>query len=131
MATYIKSCHLSWSVLVCVLVLHIALLGCVCEAQANRGKGGGFVRARGGSFVLNGSPFLFNGFNAYWMMNVATDPSERLKVSQVLQDAANAGLSVCRTWAFADGGDKALQISPGAYDERVFQVIHNVILCNT
>lgn len=131
MATYIKSCHLSWSVLVCVLVIYIALLVCFCEAQAYRGKGGGFVRARGGSFVLNGSPFLFNGFNAYWMMNVATDPSERLKVSQVLQDAANAGLSVCRTWAFADGGDKALQIAPGAYDERVFQVINNVILCNT
>nr|GEU57525.1 mannan endo-1,4-beta-mannosidase 5-like [Tanacetum cinerariifolium]GEX33405.1 mannan endo-1,4-beta-mannosidase 5-like [Tanacetum cinerariifolium] len=127
MATYIKSCHLSWSVLVCVLVVYIALLGCVCEAQAYRGKGGGFVRARGGSFVLNGSPFLFNGFNAYWMMNVATDPSERLKVSQVLQDAANAGLSVCRTWAFADGGDKALQISPGAYDERVFQGLDFVV----
>ncbi|PWA70455.1 mannan endo-1,4-beta-mannosidase 1 [Artemisia annua] len=95
--------------------------------QAYGGKGGGFVRARGGSFVLNGSPFLFNGFNAYWMMNVATDPSERLKVSQVLQDAANAGLSVCRTWAFADGGDKALQISPGAYDERVFQGLDFVV----
>lgn len=73
------------------------------------------------------SPFLFNGFNAYWMMNIATDPSERMKVTQVFQDAANAGLSVCRTWAFADGGDKALQISPGAYDERVFQGLDFVV----
>ncbi|CAK9155256.1 unnamed protein product [Ilex paraguariensis] len=67
----------------------------------------------GTQFVLNGSPFLFNGFNSYWMMNVATNPSDRFKVSEVFRDAAVAGLSVCRTWAFADGGDKALQISPG------------------
>lgn len=110
------------------MVLCMALLVSVCEARVHRGKGSGFVRTKGPNFVLNGSPFLFNGFNAYWMMNVATDPSERMKVTQVLQDAANAGLSVCRTWAFADGGDKALQISPGAYDERVFQVSTNMFL---
>ncbi|KAL4583150.1 hypothetical protein LXL04_007715 [Taraxacum kok-saghyz] len=124
MAFYIRNGHVSWSFLV---VLYMTLLGCVCEARVHRGKGGGFVRTKGSNFVLNGSPFLFNGFNAYWMMNVATDPSERMKVTQVLQDAANAGLSVCRTWAFADGGDKALQISPGAYDERVFQGLDFVV----
>ncbi|CAK9181568.1 unnamed protein product [Ilex paraguariensis] len=70
----------------------------------------GFVRTKGTQFVLNDSPFLFNGFNSYWMMNVATNPSERYKVSEVFREAAAAGLSVCRTWAFADGGDKALQI---------------------
>ena len=36
--------------------------------------------------------------------------------------AAASRLSVCRTWAFNDGGTQALQISPGVYDERVFQV---------
>ena len=56
------------------------------------------------------------------MMHVATEPSERYKVSNTFQEAADAGLSVCRTWAFSDGGDRALQISPGTYDERVFQV---------
>ncbi|CAH1421964.1 unnamed protein product [Lactuca virosa] len=124
MASFIRNSHLSWSALV---VLYMALLVSVCEARVHRGKGSGFVRTKGPNFVLNGSPFLFNGFNAYWMMNVATDPSERMKVTQVLQDAANAGLSVCRTWAFADGGDKALQISPGAYDERVFQGLDFVV----
>ncbi|KAI3488856.1 hypothetical protein L1887_47018 [Cichorium endivia] len=124
MATYIRYGHLSWSVLV---VLYIAMFCCASEARVARGRGGGFVRTRGPNFVLNGSPFLFNGFNAYWMMNIATDPSERIKVTQVFQDAANAGLSVCRTWAFADGGDKALQISPGAYDERVFQGLDFVV----
>lgn len=55
-------------------------------------------------------------------MNVATQPSERHKISDVFRDAASAGLSVCRTWAFGDGGNQALQISPGVYDEAVFQV---------
>lgn len=86
-----------------------------------------FVHVRGSHFVVNGSPFVFNGFNSYWMMNVATDPTQRYKVSQVFRDASAAGLSVCRTWAFADGGDKALQISPGSYDERVFEGLDFVI----
>ncbi|KAK9066788.1 hypothetical protein SSX86_014111 [Deinandra increscens subsp. villosa] len=123
MATYIKCSSLSWSV---VFVLYISLFGnYACEA---RGKGGGFVGTKGINFVINGSPFMFNGFNAYWMMDVASDPSDRYKVTQVLQDAVNAGLSVCRTWAFFDGpGDRALQISPGVYDERVFQGLDFVV----
>ena len=53
------------------------------------------------------------------MMKVAADPSQRSKVSDVFSQAAAARLSVCRTWAFNDGGSRALQISPGIYDERV------------
>lgn len=101
------------------LLLFLAL---VSEARVPKPKNLGFVKIKGSHFVLNGSPFLFNGFNSYWMMNVATDPSERHKVSEVFRDASAAGLSVCRTWAFADGGNKAMQLSPGTYDERVFQV---------
>ncbi|KAI3777357.1 hypothetical protein L1987_47157 [Smallanthus sonchifolius] len=130
MATYINLSHLSWGAIFIAISLYMSLLGnCVCEARVYRGKGCAFVRTKGSHFVINGSPFLFNGFNAYWMMNVAIDPSERHKVSQVLQDAANAGLSVCRTWAFADGGhaDNALQISPGVYNERVFQGLDFVV----
>ncbi|KAK6932084.1 Glycoside hydrolase, family 5, partial [Dillenia turbinata] len=87
----------------------------------------GFVQTRGTQFVLNGSPFLFNGFNSYWMMHVAADPSQRNKVSDVLRQASAASLSVCRTWAFSDGGYQALQMSPGVYDERVFQGLDFVI----
>uniref|UniRef100_M1DQK1 mannan endo-1,4-beta-mannosidase n=1 Tax=Solanum tuberosum TaxID=4113 RepID=M1DQK1_SOLTU len=54
-------------------------------------------------------------------MHVSADPIERYKVTEVLKDASTTGLSICRTWAFSDGGDRALQISPGVYDERVFQ----------
>ncbi|PKI41156.1 hypothetical protein CRG98_038441 [Punica granatum] len=82
--------------------------------------GEGFVQVRGTPFDLNGSPFLFNGFNSYWMMNVATEPADRNKVSDVFREAFAAGLSLCRMWAFSDGGDHALQISPGVYDELVF-----------
>lgn len=99
----------------------MALIGQVGAEQA--GGAGGFVRVEGAQFLLDGSPFLFNGFNSYWMMHVAAEPSERPKVSDVFREAAAAGLSVCRTWAFADGGGyRALQLSPGVYDERVFQV---------
>ncbi|KAM0063033.1 putative mannan endo-1,4-beta-mannosidase [Helianthus debilis subsp. tardiflorus] len=128
MATYIKSTPLNkWGAIFLAFSLYISFLGCVCEARIYTGKGA-FVRTKGSNFVVNGSPFLFNGFNSYWMMNVAADPSERYKVSQVLQDAANAGLSVCRTWAFADGGGyNALQISPGVYNELVFKGLDFVV----
>lgn len=88
----------------------------------NYSKTRGFVRIKGSHFVLRHSTFLFNGFNAYWMMTVGADPSKRHQVTEVFRDASAAGMSVCRTWAFADGSSNALQLSPGTYDERVFQV---------
>ncbi|MCL7027116.1 hypothetical protein MKW94_007096 [Papaver nudicaule] len=89
----------------------------------------GFVTTRDTQFLLNGSPFLFNGFNSYWMMHVAAEPTERYKISNVFRDASAAGLTVCRTWAFSDGSNQALdlQISPGVYDERVFQALDFVV----
>lgn len=83
----------------------------------------GFVSIRGRQFIMNGSPFYAHGFNAYWLMVVASDPSQRDKVSSALQEAANHGLTIARTWAFSDGGYKALQSSPGSYNEQMFQVI--------
>ncbi|XP_050136124.1 putative mannan endo-1,4-beta-mannosidase 9 [Malus sylvestris] len=34
---------------------------------------------QGTRFVMNGKPFYINGFNAYWMMYMASDPSTRAK----------------------------------------------------
>lgn len=83
----------------------------------------GWVTRNGAHFELNGSPFLFNGFNSYWLMHIASEPNDRHKVTEVLRDASAAGLSVCRTLAFSDGKHyNGLQISPGVYDERVFKV---------
>lgn len=104
--------------LLCVLIFLVALF----NARTSVASNSGFVQTRGTHFVLDNSPFLFTGFNAYWMMNIAADPSQRYKVSNVFRETAAAGLTVCRTWAFNDGGTQALQISPGFYDENVFQV---------
>lgn len=106
----------------CISGLLLLFLALTCEARVPRNANVGFIAVKGAHFELNGSPFLFNGFNSYWLMHVAAESSERYKVTEVLKDGSAAGLSVCRTWAFSDGGDRALQISPGVYDERVFQV---------
>ncbi|CAA7410461.1 unnamed protein product [Spirodela intermedia] len=92
--------------------------------------GEGFVRVRGLHLMLNGDPFFANGFNAYWLMAVAAEPSQRGKVSSAFRQASRHGLAIARTWAFSDGGSgntSALQISPGVYDERVFQGLDFVI----
>lgn len=82
----------------------------------------GFITTNGVHFMLKGSPFYGNGFNAYWLMYVASDPSQRYKISIAFQQARNHGLSVARTWAFSDGGYSPLQFSPGSYNEQMFKV---------
>ncbi|WOH04283.1 hypothetical protein DCAR_0623692 [Daucus carota subsp. sativus] len=86
-----------------------------------------FIKSRGGHFMLNGDFYYANGFNAYWLMDVASDLSQRNKVSSVFREAVSNGLTLARTWAFSDGGYQALQVSPGVYDERVFQGLDFVI----
>ncbi|XP_020275643.1 putative mannan endo-1,4-beta-mannosidase 9 [Asparagus officinalis] len=76
---------------------------------------------------MNGRPFYTNGFNAYWMMYMAGDPSTRYQVSNAFQQAKSHGLNVVRTWAFSDGGYRALQISPGYYSEDMFKALDFVI----
>ncbi|KAG6535502.1 mannan endo-1,4-beta-mannosidase 5-like [Zingiber officinale] len=129
-ATFLFSSKMAKSC--CCLAAALALLAIVsvpCSSfrVGRSSSSSSFVRRRGTQFVLDGSPFLFNGFNAYWLMHVAAEPAERPKVSEVLRAAAAAGLTVGRAWAFSDGGDRALQLSPGVYDERVFQGLDFVI----
>ncbi|XP_014519464.1 mannan endo-1,4-beta-mannosidase 7 [Vigna radiata var. radiata] len=87
----------------------------------------GFVRTRGIHFMLNGYPYYANGFNAYWLMYTASDPSQRFKVSNAFREAASHGLTVARTWAFSDGGYRPLQYSPGFYNEQMFTGLDFVI----
>lgn len=95
----------------------------VVEANGRRSRQRDeFIRVRGTRFLLNGTPYYANGFNAYWLMYMASDPSQRYLVSNVFRQASSHGLSVARTWAFNDAGDRALQVSPGSYNEHVFQV---------
>ncbi|KAK4429281.1 Mannan endo-1,4-beta-mannosidase 7 [Sesamum alatum] len=87
----------------------------------------GFITVDREHFILNGSPFYANGFNAYWLMYVASDPSQRYKISSAFQQAANHGLQIARTWAFRDGGFSPLQYSPGSYNEHMFQGLDFVV----
>lgn len=86
-----------------------------------------FVRSRGIHFMLNGSPFYANGFNAYWLMYQAADPSQRPKVSAAFRQAAAHGLTVARTWAFSDGGYSPLQYYPGSYNAQMFKGLDFVV----
>lgn len=85
----------------------------------------GFIQRNGNRFFLNGKPHYFNGFNAYWLMSFAADPSTSSKVTTAFQEASKYGLNLARAFAFNDGGGyKALQTSPGIYDESVFRVYY-------
>ncbi|XP_022870445.1 mannan endo-1,4-beta-mannosidase 2-like isoform X1 [Olea europaea var. sylvestris] len=86
-----------------------------------------FVERNGTHFMVDGRPFYFNGWNSYWMMDHAVDESTRPRIGAMLQAGAKMGLTVCRTWAFSDGGYNALQISPGRFDEKVFRALDYVI----
>lgn len=97
------------------------------KTEAAGSRNGGFITTRGVHFMLNGSPYYANGFNAYWLMLLASDPSQRPKVSAAFQQASSHGLSVARTWAFSDGGVTPLQYSPGSYNEQMFKGLDFVV----
>ncbi|XP_051124677.1 mannan endo-1,4-beta-mannosidase 7-like [Andrographis paniculata] len=94
----------------------------VCAAKDN-----GFVTVEGVHFCLNGSRFYANGFNAYWLMYVASDPSQRSKISSAFVEGAKHGLRIARAWAFSDGGYAPLQYNPGSYNEQMFQGLDFVV----
>lgn len=94
--------------------------------EARNGKkihGKNFIKTSRTHFVLNGKPFYLNGFNSYWLMYQASDPSTKELVSTTLQQASMHGMNVARTWAFSDGGYRSLQSSPGVYNEAMFKVL--------
>ncbi|XP_068664810.1 mannan endo-1,4-beta-mannosidase 2-like [Aristolochia californica] len=86
-----------------------------------------FVKRNGTQFYVDGKPFYVNGWNSYWLMDQAVKEFSRPRVRAMLQAGAKMGLSVCRTWAFNDGAYNALQVSPGRFNERVFQALDSVI----
>uniref|UniRef100_M8C2L0 mannan endo-1,4-beta-mannosidase n=1 Tax=Aegilops tauschii TaxID=37682 RepID=M8C2L0_AEGTA len=89
---------------------------------------GGFARADGQRFMVGGRPFYPNGFSAYWLMYMASNPGDRSKVLATLDQASRLGATVIRTWAFNDGGsNRPLQTTPGVYSEDVFVGLDFVI----
>ncbi|KAL3514670.1 hypothetical protein ACH5RR_027387 [Cinchona calisaya] len=110
----------------CLLIL-IYQHGIICVEIPAENE---FIRVEGVHFVLNGSPFYANGFNAYWLMYFGSgDPSMQNKVSTAFEEAISHGLTIARTWAFSDGGQgfSPLQYSPGNYNEKMFQGLDFVI----
>ncbi|KAK8923535.1 Mannan endo-1,4-beta-mannosidase 1 [Platanthera zijinensis] len=107
----------------------LAMLTILLAAQSRHGHAAAnnFVVTRGFHFVLGGSPFYANGFNAYWLMTVASDPSQRPKISAAFRQATANGLTVGRTWAFSDGGANALQYSPDPTTRRCSSMTDRVI----
>ncbi|XAR59604.1 Mannan endo-1,4-beta-mannosidase [Bertholletia excelsa] len=88
----------------------------------------GFVKTGGTHFVRNGRRVYVSGFNAYWMMYMASDNSTRPLVSSALAQASMRGLKLARTWAFSDGPSyRSLQPFPGSYNEQVFEGLDYVI----
>lgn len=84
-----------------------------------------FVNTRGHQFTVNGKALYVNGANIYWLMSMGTEESTRSVVTDVLTEAAAVGVTVVRTWAFADGSDyHPLQKTPGMFDESTFQVYY-------
>ncbi|KAL9261779.1 Mannan endo-1,4-beta-mannosidase 2-like protein [Drosera capensis] len=87
-----------------------------------------FVERNGTQFMLDGRPFYINGWNSYWLMDHAVEDHGRPRVREMLQAGSKMGLTVCRTWAFNDGGSyHSLQVSPGQFDELVFKGLDYVV----
>uniref|UniRef100_A0A0D9XNF9 mannan endo-1,4-beta-mannosidase n=1 Tax=Leersia perrieri TaxID=77586 RepID=A0A0D9XNF9_9ORYZ len=85
------------------------------------------VERRGTQLWASDLPFIIHGFNTYWLMSFASDGATRPRVTAAIAEAADAGLNVCRTWAFSDGGYRALLTAPFHYDEVVFQALDFVV----
>ncbi|XP_010522866.1 PREDICTED: mannan endo-1,4-beta-mannosidase 1 isoform X2 [Tarenaya hassleriana] len=107
----------------------IAGNGGVCGNEKTDGAATttGFVGRNGTHFVVRGERMYLNGFNAYWMMNAAADTASRTTVTAALRQASAVGMNVARTWGFHEGGYEPLQISPGSYNEHVFQGLDFVV----
>ncbi|XP_042481177.1 mannan endo-1,4-beta-mannosidase 6-like [Macadamia integrifolia] len=92
-----------------------------------------FVGTNSTQFVIdvgNGEQSIFyvNGWNSYWLMEESVWGTSRYKVSEMLKRGSQMGMTVCRTWAFSDGRrHDALQITPGFFNEKVFQGLDFVI----
>uniref|UniRef100_A0A0D9VLF9 mannan endo-1,4-beta-mannosidase n=1 Tax=Leersia perrieri TaxID=77586 RepID=A0A0D9VLF9_9ORYZ len=113
------------------LAVAIAIAAAVLPNGGHAGEavvdGRRFARASGTRFTVGGRPFYSNGFSAYWLMYMASDPADRSKAAATLGQAARLRATLVRTWAFSDGGYRPLQKSPGVYNEDMFMGLDFVI----
>jgi len=88
-----------------------------------------FVTRSGIQLYVGREPFRYLGANIYWLMAEASYGDEgKANVAAALDDAVSLGVSVVRTWAFADGpGQPHLQPLPGVFDENTFAALDFVV----
>lgn len=92
--------------------------------------GGGGGSGSGGSSPEGDScePFAYAGANVWDLMDTARYPTLRWRVDGKLDGLRREGVNVVRTWGFSLGKGETeelramrLHVSPGVYDESVFQ----------
>lgn len=83
-----------------VLVGSAAVLFFAGSSKRSESSPGGFVRQKHGRFILDGKPFRFVGANVAVMYR----DEDRQQTPETLKQAAAAGLTVVRVWAFGEGG---------------------------
>lgn len=99
----------------------------------------GFVQTRGSRFVVDGQPFRFVGANVAIMYR----DEDRKLMPETLRQAAQAGMSVVRVWAFGEGGPEdvgpladfadwprhhSFRFRPDEWNEEAFVHLDNVIV---
>ena len=97
-----------------------------------------FVQQRSGHFLLNGKPFRFVGAN----LAVMYRDDDRARMPETMRQAAAAGISVVRVWAFGEGGPNDIKpiadfadwprhhpfrFTPDQWNEEAFIHLDNVI----
>lgn len=88
-----------------------------------------FIRVDGLYLYEGSKPFRFLAANVYWLMAEASyGESGRENVRAVLDRAVSLGVSVVRTWAFADGWSAPkLQPRQGQFDPNVLAALDFVV----
>lgn len=93
---------------IAMVVSSFAVTGTYSHAQAAERTG--FVTSDGTQFLLDGSTFYYAGTNNYYL-----NFKPQYEVDQVIEDAAEMGLKVIRTWGNLDVGVKTDQVSTNGY----------------
>jgi len=90
--------NLSMGFQILVLTYFLVVLAVIQHGNTQRvNVGNGLVQRKGTHFILNGKTHYVNGFNAYWLTTMASDPSISSKVTSTFQQASQHGLNVGRT----------------------------------
>ena len=105
------------------------------------------VRARGTTFVADGAPFRYVGWNEYDLFTRTDQTAQHVQVAadgtvlpvgavrtwqaqidRQMWEAESRGFTVLRTWAFDENDEaQAFQPAPGQYNETAFQKLDYIV----